>query len=79
MRLLSRRKSFNSTLVQLKVWNIRYCIMVKSGFNSTLVQLKAIAFPCISVVSTGFNSTLVQLKVAGECAKTYCRDVSILP
>ena len=60
-------RSFNSTLVQLKVIEGINKNNTSAGFNSTLVQLKAYQPSVGSNVYTCFNSTLVQLKESVEC------------
>ena len=55
-------KSFNSTLVQLKVPQSYIDEATQECFNSTLVQLKAIGNIEFASSRTSFNSTLVQLK-----------------
>ena len=61
-------KSFNSTLVQLKVENLRWCTYDENSFNSTLVQLKAILYRSTNGYDNCFNSTLVQLKESSRCS-----------
>ena len=56
--------SFNSTLVQLKVFLSGLWVLIQSSFNSTLVQLKVIIWIIIGCYKESFNSTLVQLKVS---------------
>ena len=56
-------QSFNSTLVQLKDWNMKMWRQKYRCFNSTLVQLKVRTMISGPLTCTGFNSTLVQLKV----------------
>ena len=53
---------FNSTLVQLKEYEVYLLYRIKASFNSTLVQLKAIRCIIFNVKYKSFNSTLVQLK-----------------
>ena len=55
-------QSFNSTLVQLKDWNMKMWRQKYRCFNSTLVQLKVRTMISGPLKCTGFNSTLVQLK-----------------
>ena len=55
-------QSFNSTLVQLKDWNMKMWRQKYRCFNSTLVQLKVRTMISGPLTCTGFNSTLVQLK-----------------
>ena len=55
---------FNSTLVQLKEYEVYLLYRIKASFNSTLVQLKAIRCIIFNVKYKSFNSTLVQLKVS---------------
>ena len=56
------KKSFNSTLVQLKVDGLAEIDITKPSFNSTLVQLKDQAILASVISFYCFNSTLVQLK-----------------
>ena len=56
------RKSFNSTLVQLKDISKTLLHCVLNSFNSTLVQLKEDLDRVFCVRLLSFNSTLVQLK-----------------
>ena len=58
-------QSFNSTLVQLKDWNMKMWRQKYRCFNSTLVQLKAMAVTGPGYIIHCFNSTLVQLKAVG--------------
>ena len=62
MQEIFRLKSFNSTLVQLKEYEVYLLYRIKASFNSTLVQLKAIRCIIFNVKYKSFNSTLVQLK-----------------
>ena len=64
----SREKysSFNSTLVQLKVWLRLRIDWQNTSFNSTLVQLKDFGCKKIKETTKSFNSTLVQLKATPE-------------
>ena len=59
-------QSFNSTLVQLKDWNMKMWRQKYRCFNSTLVQLKVRTMISGTLTCTGFNSTLVQLKVLAD-------------
>ena len=59
--------SFNSTLVQLKVFSTFIAVMNLIRFNSTLVQLKGNIHMNTDVNLLSFNSTLVQLKVFQVC------------
>ena len=61
--------SFNSTLVQLKVWLILSCLYRILCFNSTLVQLKVYLVQGIYYFFNSFNSTLVQLKAVKNANK----------
>ena len=54
--------SFNSTLVQLKVFNNEAQLVGHVRFNSTLVQLKGYDTVGKYTNNISFNSTLVQLK-----------------
>ena len=53
---------FNSTLVQLKEYEVYLLYRIKASFNSTLVQLKDGCLLSIPLIIHRFNSTLVQLK-----------------
>ena len=55
---------FNSTLVQLKEYEVYLLYRIKASFNSTLVQLKAEKMLELHYKDGSFNSTLVQLKVS---------------
>ena len=57
-------KSFNSTLVQLKVCIHKQIDVRIHSFNSTLVQLKGFNSASLAAKLLSFNSTLVQLKVS---------------
>ena len=72
-------QSFNSTLVQLKDWNMKMWRQKYRCFNSTLVQLKVRTMISGPLTCTGFNSTLVQLKVSYPADIRYLCRVSILP
>ena len=61
-------QSFNSTLVQLKDWNMKMWQKYRC-FNSTLVQLKVRTMISGPLTCTGFNSTLVQLKAVKNANK----------
>ncbi len=62
-------QSFNSTLVQLKDWNMKMWRQKYRCFNSTLVQLKVRTMISGPLTCTGFNSTLVQLKAVKNANK----------
>ena len=62
-------QSFNSTLVQLKDWNMKMWRQKYRCFNSSLVQLKVRTMISGPLTCTGFNSTLVQLKAVKNANK----------
>ena len=62
-------QSFNSSLVQLKDWNMKMWRQKYRCFNSTLVQLKVRTMISGPLTCTGFNSTLVQLKAVKNANK----------
>ena len=62
MRLLSRRKSFNSTLVQLKEGKGADKEPSQRSFNSTLVQLKAKSFTVLEYYNALFQFYLSSIK-----------------
>ena len=76
---LNGRKSFNSTLVQLKGARLEEAGYNPYSFNSTLVQLKDTSQPSDASAKSSFNSTLVQLKVLLAQAIDKIKGVSILP
>ena len=60
---------FNSTLVQLKEYEVYLLYRIKASFNSTLVQLKDSVQQVARELPSCFNSTLVQLKAVKNANK----------
>ena len=59
---LQHRKSFNSTMVRLKVCKYKSSTPLLACFNSTMVRLKVCSVTLCNSQKSCFNSTMVRLK-----------------
>ena len=73
----TKRKTFNSTKVQLKEQSHEKRKQHDNAFNSTKVQLKVNGNVSVCISLLAFNSTKVQLKALNMCDYDFRIELSI--